>query len=67
MSTPAKHATSDDAKKAGWFSRRHQTAVEHQAEQERWQQRQLDKRIDQELCDEEAAERRRLAKKEQKS
>lgn len=63
MSTPAKHASSADAKKAGWFSRRHQTSAEHLAEQERWHGRQRDKQIDQQLRDEEAAERRRLAKK----
>lgn len=34
------YAMREDAKKAGWFSRRHQTTVEHNTARTAWQERQ---------------------------
>jgi len=43
MSIPCAFSSHLDAKKAGWFSRRHQTPAEHYAAQERWRTERAEK------------------------
>lgn len=49
MSAPCKFATHEEARKAGWFSRRHENSAAHQKEHERQRIRRADKQARAEL------------------
>ena len=43
MSIPCRFPSADEARKAGWFSRRHQTSGEHRAAQEAYREKKAKK------------------------